>query len=144
MNLPPGVPDVSRWTENLAYRTAVRDSGKIVISAKFFFRFDLKNPDARFQKLMEQCVAIFAFGVEAIVKQWTVYAEDGTGKIEQALLSALLIDRINDKWVIGLQNENWSSEIKYDDNNKIAGMTFALKTADGLRSVYIRNPDYKK
>lgn len=140
---PVDVPDLSKWVENLANRIAVEDKGNPIGSAKFFFRFDLKNPDKRVHKLMQQCMIFYAFNVEIAVKEWIVYEDMGSGGFRKVLYSAILMDRINDKWAIGLPDEGWIPEVIYSDG-KISGISFKLKTADGLKSVYVKNPNQIK
>lgn len=137
------IPDLSKWTENRANRIAVEDNGNPIGFAKFFFRFDMKNPDKRIHKLIQQCMIFYAFNVEVAVKEWFIYGDDGKGGIKKILFSAILMDRINDKWAIGLPNENLVPKVDYS-GGKITGMSFSLKTADGMKSVYVKNPDYKK
>lgn len=137
---PMEVPDLSNWVENLANRAAGTDKkGKVVGLAKFFFKYDLKNPDKRFHKLMRQCMVFYAFGIECAAKSWIVYVDDGKGKISPVIYSAILMDRAKDKWVVGLPEECWFSATDYD-GEKMTGITISLKTADGVKSVYIRNP----
>lgn len=137
------IPDLDKWTENLNKRVAVEDKGILIGLAKFFIRFDKDNPDKKIRMLMQQCMIFYAFNVDIAIKEWTVHADDGTGKIAKVFYSAILMDRINDKWAVGLPNESWDLKIDYRDE-KISGLSFSLKTGDGIKSVYIKNPNYKK
>lgn len=142
---PTDVPDLNKWTENHLHRTEVRDTrGNLIVLAKNFFRYDLKNPDKRFHKLMEQCLVIYAFGISCVGKCWITYADDGSGGIKKIVYSAILMDSVNSRWSIGLPDEIWSSENNFDDDKKIIGLTVRLKTAEGEKSVYVKNPGYKK
>lgn len=139
----PQIPDLDKWTENLNERVQVEDKGNPIGFAKFFIRFDKDNPDKRIRKLMQRCMIFYAFNVDVVVKEWTVHIDDGNGKIVKILYAAILMDRINDKWSVGLPNEFWKPEVEYKEG-KIAGMSFSLKTAEGVKSVYIKNPDRRK
>lgn len=140
---PVEVPDLSKWVENLKMRIQVEDKGTPVGFAKFFLRLDRNNPDKRVRKLIQQCMIFYAFNVEVIVKEWIIYADDGNGSLQKILYSAILMDRINNKWAIGLPNQNWVPKISYD-GKEVIGMTVSVPTADGMKSVYVKNPHYNK
>lgn len=141
---PVNVPDLSKWTENLLNKQDIIDDKENTVGlAKFFFKYDLRNSDARIRKLMQQCVVFYAFGIECSTKSWTVHAVGDSGEITQVTYSAILTDRINDRWAVGLPDELWDPEIIYS-GDKITGLNIRLKTAEGIKLVYIKNPDYKK
>jgi len=141
---PIEIPDLSNWVENLASRTLATDNkGNVIGLAKFFFKFDSKNSDKRFHKLMQYCMIFYAFETESAAKIWTMHVDDGAGKIIRVVFSAILMDRSTDKWAIGLPGESWSPENHYD-GEQITGITIKLKTIDGIKELYIRNPEYEK
>ncbi len=138
------VPDVSTWVENLARRVMITYGEDAIIGrVKFFFRFDQKHLDARIHKKMQQCVILYAFSTEAVGKTWVTYAIDGDGEIYVTMYSAILVNRKSDTWAIGLPNEPWFDKCVLEDG-KVVAMTLTLKTANGMETISIPNPDYKK